>query len=142
MDLALINLQRLIYHKTQTNKKRKKQIKFQIIQFSINIIFVYRLLNVKTVLFQTHQFSISIFFVYTLFNVKTVLFQVIQFNINTQFSFIWPIDRTLSSATSPGQSEPGSNVNEEVSSNLLSFLLRCGTRPYEWGTQWDSNSPV
>ena len=26
--------------------------------------------------------------------------------------------------------------------NLLSFLLRCGTRPYEWGTQWDSNSLV
>ena len=22
--------------------------------------------------------------------------------------------------------------------NLLSFLLRCGTRPYERGTQWDS----
>ena len=27
-------------------------------------------------------------------------------------------------------------------SNLLSFLLRCGTRPYERGTQWDSNSLV
>ena len=26
------------------------------------------------------------------------------------------------------------------SSNLLSFLLRCGTRPYEWGTQWDSTT--
>ena len=26
--------------------------------------------------------------------------------------------------------------------NLLSFLLRCGTRPYEGGTQWDSNSLV
>ena len=26
--------------------------------------------------------------------------------------------------------------------NLLSFLLRCGTRPYERGTQWDSNSLV
>ena len=25
---------------------------------------------------------------------------------------------------------------------LLSFLLRCGTRPYERGTQWDSNSLV
>ena len=28
------------------------------------------------------------------------------------------------------------------SGNLLSFLLRCGTRPYERGTQWDSNSLV
>ena len=26
--------------------------------------------------------------------------------------------------------------------NLLSFLLRCGTRTYERGTQWDSNSLV
>ena len=24
-----------------------------------------------------------------------------------------------------------------ISGNLLSFLLRCGTRPYERGTQWD-----
>ena len=23
--------------------------------------------------------------------------------------------------------------------NLQSFLLRCGTRLYEWGTEWDSN---
>ena len=28
------------------------------------------------------------------------------------------------------------------SCNLLSFLLRCSTRPYERGTQWDSNSFV
>ena len=26
--------------------------------------------------------------------------------------------------------------------NLLSFLIRCGTRPYERGTQWVSNSLV
>ena len=25
-------------------------------------------------------------------------------------------------------------------SNLASFLIRRGTRPYEWGIQWDSNS--
>ena len=29
-------------------------------------------------------------------------------------SSIWPIDRTLSGATTPGQSGPGSNGNEEV----------------------------
>ena len=29
-------------------------------------------------------------------------------------SSIWPIDRTLSSATTPGQSRPGSNGNERV----------------------------
>ena len=35
-------------------------------------------------------------------NVKTVLFQVIQFSISTQFSSIWPIDRSLSGATTLG----------------------------------------
>ena len=34
--------------------------------------------------------------------------------INKQFSSIWPIDRTLSGATTSGQSEPGSDDNEEV----------------------------
>ena len=45
---------------------------------------------------------------------KTVPFQIIQFNINTQFSSIRPIDKTLSGATTPGQSEPGSNSNKGV----------------------------
>ena len=45
---------------------------------------------------------------------KTVLFQAIQFSINTQFTSIWPIGRTLSGATTPGQSEPTSDGNEEV----------------------------
>ena len=31
-----------------------------------------------------------------------------------QFSSIWPIDRALSGATTPGQSGPGSNGNEGV----------------------------
>ena len=47
-------------------------------------------------------------------NVKTVLFKAIQFNISTQFSSIWPIDRTQSGATTPGQSWPGGNGNEGV----------------------------
>ena len=45
---------------------------------------------------------------------KTVLFQTIQFSINTQFSSIWPIDRTLLGATTPGQSEPESYGKEGV----------------------------
>ena len=47
-------------------------------------------------------------------NVKTVLFQTIQFSVSTKFSFIRPIDRTLSGATRPGQSGPGSDGNEGV----------------------------
>ena len=45
---------------------------------------------------------------------KTVLFQVVQFSIIMHFSSIWPIDRTLSGATTLGQSGPGSNDREGV----------------------------
>ena len=58
---------------------------------------------------QTIEVSISIVFVYTLLNVKTVLFQTIQFSVSTQFSSIWPINRTLSGATTSGQSGPWSD---------------------------------
>ena len=47
-------------------------------------------------------------------NVKTVLPQVIQFSISTQFSSIWPVDRTLSGATTLDQSGPGTNGSEGV----------------------------
>ena len=56
-----------------------------------------------------------------LLNVKTVLFQTIQFSISTQFSSIWPRDRMLSGATTPGQSGPGSDSNEGV----LHILQSC-----------------
>ena len=46
---------------------------------------------------------------------KTALFQIVQFSISTQFSSIRPMDRTLSDATTPGQSEPRSVGNEGVS---------------------------
>ena len=45
---------------------------------------------------------------------KTVLFRAIQFSMSTQFSSIWPLDRTLSGATTPGQSGLGSCDNEGV----------------------------
>ena len=45
---------------------------------------------------------------------KTVPSQPIQFNNSTQFSSIWPIDRTLSGATTPSQSGPWSDGSEEV----------------------------
>ena len=68
----------------------------------------------QIVLIQIIQFSIGIVFVYTLLNVKTVPFQTVQFSISTQFSSIWPIDRTLSGGATPGQSGPESNGNEGV----------------------------
>ena len=64
--------------------------------------------------FQTIQFSISLVFLFTQLNVKTVLFQTIQFSISTHYNSIWPIDRTLSCASTPGQSGPGSDSNEQV----------------------------
>ena len=45
---------------------------------------------------------------------KTVQFQTIQLSISTQFSSIWPIDRTPSASTTPGQSGAGSDGNEGV----------------------------
>ena len=50
----------------------------------------------KTVLLQTIQFSTQ----------KQFYFK--QFSISTHFSSIWPIDMTLSGATTPAQSGPGS----------------------------------
>ena len=51
---------------------------------------------------------------YTVLMSKTVIFQTIQFSISMLFSAIWPIDMTLSGATTPGQSGPRSDGNEEV----------------------------
>ena len=55
---------------------------------------------------------------------ETVLFQVIQFIISTKFSSIWPIDKTLSGATTPSQSGPGSDGDEGV---LLILQSSCIT---------------
>ena len=85
----------------------------------------------KTVPFQTIQFSIS-----TQFICQTVLFQVIQFIISTQFSSIWPMDRTLSRATSPGQSEPGSDSNKgvlHITGTSPSDCLMLYIRTLVWG---------
>ena len=45
-------------------------------------------------------------------NVKIVPSQIIQFSISTLFSSIWPIDRTLSGATTPSQRGTGSDDNK------------------------------
>ena len=79
---------------------------------------VYTQLNVKTVLLQTIQFSVS-----TVSLSKTVQFNRFQFSISTLFSFIWPIDRTLSGATLLGQSGPGSDGNKVVLHFLQSFSI-------------------
>ena len=47
-------------------------------------------------------------------NVKTVQFHVIQFSKSTQFRSIWPINRTLWVATTPGPIGPGRYGNEGI----------------------------
>ena len=46
--------------------------------------------------------------------ILTVLFQTIQLSISTLLSSIYPIDKTLSGATTQDQRGPGSNGNEWV----------------------------
>ena len=56
-------------------------------------------------------------FVYTQLNVKTIQFSISHFFLCTQFKYqssIWPIDRTLSGATTPSQSGSESDGNEGV----------------------------
>ena len=57
---------------------------------------------------------------------KIVLFQKIQFSIGTLLSSIQLIDRALSGATTPGQSEPGTDDNncvyiKKIIENLAEF---------------------
>ena len=74
---------------------------------------------------------------------QSVLFQIIQFSISYLFALslnvkqgIGPIDRTLSSATTPGQIRPESNSNEGVlhipqrsSTGFVSYLVTCWRGP-------------
>ena len=59
-----------------------------------------------------HINSCRLFSAKSILYISTVLFQRIQFSISTQFNSIWPINRTLSGATTPGQSESGSEGNK------------------------------
>ena len=110
------------HYTTGTSKSilYKLSVLFQIIQFSMSAVklsptVLFQAIQFsQTVLIQLIQLSISRDFIYTQLNVKTQLFQTIQFSISTQFSSIWPIDRTLSDATTPGQSGPWSDANEGV----------------------------
>ena len=59
-------------------------------QFNCQKTFLFQAIQFKqTVLIQTIQFSLS-----TVSMSKTVLFQAVRLSISTQFSSIWPIDRT------------------------------------------------
>ena len=81
-----------------------KAVLFQTIQFSVSTISMSKAVLLK-------QFSLA--WVNSL-DSKTFLYLAIQFSISTQFNSIWPIDKTLSVATTLGQSGPENNGNEGV----------------------------
>ena len=87
---------------------------------------VYVLCGYTTHFFTYKQFYFKQFSL----NVKEVLFQAIQFSICTQFCSIWPIDRTISGATTPDQSGPGSDGNKVIlyipQSSNITLLNRLG----------------
>ena len=105
MDLALNNLQRLICHKIKSNKPTC---------FYIYINYVYDL--------QTHFVDNILKWAWALFLHTVKWFQVLLYNSHNLTSVIclhivysiWSINRTLSDATTPGQSGPGSNGYEGV----------------------------
>ena len=68
---------------------------YKSVKIQLNISHLFTQLNYQTVLFQTIQFSISHLFAHSL-NVKPIR----------------PIDRTLSAATTLGQSGSGSNISK------------------------------
>ena len=53
------------------------------------------------------------------------------YNISTQFSSLWPIERTLSGATTPEQCGPGSDSSEGVLHIPQSFSIT-GTAPWDF----------
>ena len=67
--------------------------------------------------------------------VKIVLFQTIQFSISTQFSSIWPTDKALSGATTPGQSG-----NPKKSTRICYRYLPRIPLPKQLGRSWLHNS--
>ena len=67
---------------------------------------------VKTIQFRVSTVSMS----------KPVLFRAIQFSISTQFSSIWPIDRSLSGAATLGQSGLGSDGIPQSSSFIIRYV--------------------
>ena len=75
-------------------------------------------------LFDCEQFIL----VQVQFQCQTVLVQAIQCSISIQFSSIRPISRTLSGATTPGQSESGCYDNKGVLRIPQSFSMT-GTSP-------------
>ena len=77
-------------------------------------------------------------FVYTQLNDQTFLFLTIQFSISHFLCTIWLLDRTLSGATTPSQSGPGSNGNEGILH--ISQNSRIGVSPSDGFVPYPDNT--
>ena len=98
----------------------------------------FRVIN-RRIKFQTIQLSMSIIFVYKQLNVKTILFQTVWFSISKQFCCIWLINRTLSDAATPSQNWPWSDGNEGVLGIPQSSSI-IGTSPSDCFVSYARNS--
>ena len=75
----------------------------------------------------------------SLYHTKTVLFQIFQFSTRTQFKSTWPLDKTLSRLTRPGQCDGNEEVlrisqNSSITGTSLSDCLV----PYP-GHSWEGS---
>ena len=123
MDLALNDLQRLICHKTQTNKQTNKIYwihmicKYVLLITFLNepkLILWYTVKWFQVLLCITNNSSKYQLFVYTQLNNPTVLFQTIQFSISHLFALSLNVKEfCLTLATTESQSGPGSDGNED-----------------------------
>ena len=77
-------------------------------------VYLVEFLYAQDILVCFYSISAIVGYFKSILNLSTLLFQTIKFNISMQFSFIWLIDTTLSSASTLGQSGPGSDANKGV----------------------------
>ena len=143
---VLNNLQRLICHKTKQTKQTKLVLMF--VSYNLKVIawLSFSLKSFWITLF-INSLSLSVYLLY----IYIYIYKHKEPSLLNYFSIT--IGRTVDSCLSQrNKSEvklvQNSSFLEEkriTSSdgvNLQSSLLRFGTRPNEWGTQWDSNSLV
>ena len=157
MDLALNNLQMFICHKTQTKKKFNSSVlhllviftslnvqshspigwsKYSVVFLSISFL---RTLLISMFDLMLSSLLVAIFLSLTILRImKTIVKGGLHMALILWCNFFFWIWLSCSflrvfSFLFLLSSDCG---------NLLSFLIRCGTRPYERDTKWDSNSLV
>ena len=102
---------KLTYSTLDSNKE--KLVWFGLVWFHQTYQPLY-IINTKSIFIHIYSSISNNLAQYTSRQVQSCLFLTIQFSISAQIGSIWHIDMTLSGATTPNQSGPGSNGNEGV----------------------------